>query len=74
MTIVRRAEERGRTRAGWLDGRHTFSFNRYYDPQWMGFGPLRVINDDLVAPAGDFPPTPREHGDPHVGVGRQAGA
>jgi hypothetical protein len=61
MTIVRKAEERGRTRAGWLDGRHTFSFNRYYDPQWMGFGPLRVINDDLVAPAGGFPTHPHEN-------------
>lgn len=60
MITVRKADERGRTRAGWLDGRHSFSFNRYYDPKWMGFGPLRVINDDLVAPAGGFPTHPHE--------------
>lgn len=60
MITVRKAEERGRTRAGWLDGRHSFSFNRYYDPRWMGFGPLRVINDDRVAPAGGFPTHPHQ--------------
>jgi redox-sensitive bicupin YhaK (pirin superfamily) len=60
MLKIRKAEERGRTRTGWLDGRHTFSFNRYYDPDWMGFGPLRVINDDLVAPSGGFPTHPHQ--------------
>ena len=55
MIIKRAADERGQTRAGWLDGRHTFSFNRYYDPHWTGFSDLLVINEDRVAPSGGFP-------------------
>jgi redox-sensitive bicupin YhaK (pirin superfamily) len=54
MLTLRKAEERGVTRLGWLDSRHSFSFGRYYDPAAMGFGPLRVINDDRVAPGGGF--------------------
>ena len=54
MIIHRKASDRGNTRLNWLDGRHTFSFNRYYDPAWMGFRTLRVINDDIVAPKGGF--------------------
>ncbi len=60
MIQVRAAAERGRTRLGWLDGRHSFSFNRYYDPKHMGFRTLRVINDDLIAPAGGFGTHPHE--------------
>jgi redox-sensitive bicupin YhaK (pirin superfamily) len=56
MIIKRPAAERGQTRTGWLDGRHTFSFNRYYDPRWAGFRDLLVINEDRVAPASGFPP------------------
>ncbi|WP_242113189.1 pirin family protein [Luteimonas aquatica] len=56
MQILRPAAERGIVRAGWLDSRHGFSFGRYYDPQWMGFGPLRVINEDRVAAGAGFPP------------------
>jgi redox-sensitive bicupin YhaK (pirin superfamily) len=56
MINRRPAEERGRTRTNWLDGRHTFSFNRYYDPRWSGFRDLLVINEDRVAPAAGFPP------------------
>lgn len=52
---LRRAEDRGRADFGWLDSRHTFSFGQYHDADYMGFGPLRVINDDRVAPGGGFP-------------------
>lgn len=56
MITRRPAEERGRTRTNWLDGRHTFSFNRYYDPRWSGFRDLLVINEDRVAASAGFPP------------------
>lgn len=54
MITRRPADERGQTRTDWLDGRHTFSFNRYYDPRWTGFRDLLVINEDRVAPAKGF--------------------
>ena len=54
MIRLRPAGERGRTDWGWLDSRHTFSFGEYLDSKHVGFGALRVINDDRVAPGGGF--------------------
>ena len=47
--VLRPAAERFHSHLGWLDSWHTFSFSGHYDPAWMGFGPLRVINDDTIA-------------------------
>lgn len=55
MIDVRRSEDRGRAQLDWLDSRFSFSFDRYYDRRYMGFGPLRVLNEDRIAPGGGFP-------------------
>lgn len=54
MITLRLAHERGQTRLSWLDSRHTFSFDQYYDPRYMGFRHLRVINEDRVKPGAGF--------------------
>ncbi len=54
MIKLRKAEDRGRFDHGWLNTYHTFSFGQYYDPNYMGFRNLRVINEDYVIPGAGF--------------------
>lgn len=58
------AQTRGLTEIDWLHSRHSFSFGEYYDAARMGFGPLRVINEDVVAPGAGFP----MHGHAHMEI------
>ena len=55
MLTIRRSEDRGPSKIDWLDSRHSFSFGHYHDPAHMGFGPLRVINEDKVIAGAGFP-------------------
>lgn len=61
MLMKRYRDERGPTDAGWLKSMHSFSFGHYRDPKHMGFGPLRVINEDWVVPGAGFPTHPHDN-------------
>ncbi|SKB11984.1 putative Quercetin 2,3-dioxygenase [Planktothrix sp. PCC 11201] len=55
MITLRKSQDRGQVKIDWLDSYHTFSFGNYYDPEYMGWRALRVINEDRVQPRGGFP-------------------
>ena len=61
MIEIRKNKDRGRTELGWLRSYHSFSFNRYYDPEHISYGPLRVLNDDFVLPGAGFPSHPHDN-------------
>jgi redox-sensitive bicupin YhaK (pirin superfamily) len=58
MIVIRRFATLGHANHGWLDARHHFSFASYHDPQRMGWGRIRVWNDDRIAARSGFPPHP----------------
>ncbi|MBK6896728.1 MAG: pirin family protein [Alphaproteobacteria bacterium] len=61
MMIKRNSEDRGPTDLGWLKSMHSFSFGHYHDPKHMGFGALRVINEDRVTPGAGFGTHPHDN-------------
>lgn len=61
MISIRKSSDRGKSETNWLNSFHTFSFADYYDPEFMGFGNLRVINEDTVQPDSGFPRHPHRN-------------
>ena len=61
MITIRKSNERGASNFGWLDSKHSFSFGQYYDPSNMGFGKLRVINEDIVEGGAGFGTHPHDN-------------
>lgn len=60
-TYLHRSEDRGHVKAGWLESKHSFSFGSWYNPELMGIGSLRVINDDIIAAHNGFGTHPHEN-------------
>ncbi len=58
---IYRAQDRGHANFGWLDAKYSFSFNRWYDPERVNFGLLRVLNDDTIAGGAGFGKHPHEN-------------
>ncbi len=61
QSVLHKADTRGKANHGWLNSHHTFSFANYYDRERMNFGVLRVLNDDIVAPAMGFGTHPHDN-------------
>jgi len=61
VITIRRAGERLHTRIGWLDSRHTFTYEAHIDPRYMGFRAIRVLNEDRIAPGHGFGTHPHRH-------------
>lgn len=60
-TYLHRSEDRGHVKAGWLESKHSFSFGSWYNPELMGIGSLRVINDDIIAAHNGFGKHPHDN-------------
>ncbi len=60
-TIIHKSSDRGHANHGWLNARHSFSFASWYDPNKINFGVLRVLNDDIIAPAMGFGQHPHDN-------------
>ncbi len=61
MLQIIKSETRGKTHIDWLESYHSFSFGQYYDSDNIQFGPIRVLNDDIIAPGAGFPTHPHNN-------------